>query len=155
MNIAKLIFDVLVLVILVLASVSDIKTRLVPTKYQYALLACSVAHVAYVGFIEKNSVLMLNCILSGVFVFAIYIAMVLIFKTGIGGADTKVTSLMALFLGWQQTICFVIAHCITALAYTGYMSVAKKKKIKSVPLMPFLVAGYVITKIIWALMPLF
>lgn len=142
------IFNLIVLGILVAASVTDIKERKVPPLYQYMLLGTSVTHLLVVLFIEHNWQMALNCLLTGIFTFSLYIILVLIFKAGIGGADTKVTSLMALFLGWKQTLCFIIAHAVVALFYSVFQLRTKGIRVKSVPLMPFLAAGFIITKAI-------
>ena len=148
MDFIRLTFDVLVLLVLVLASITDIKTRIVPPKYQYALAGVTAAHLAFL-FIAKQTGEAIWCLATGALVFAVYIGVFLVFKTGIGGADTKVTSLMAAYLGWPQTIWFILAHAGVVLGYAAFKKIAKKENVKSVPLMPFLAAGYVITRAIW------
>jgi Flp pilus assembly protein protease CpaA len=147
--ISTIILDIAILVILLLASNQDIKTRIVPPKYQIALAVCSVANLIVKFFIVKDTSSALSCLFTGVGLFVIYILFVLIGKGGIGGADTKVSSLMALYLGFQQTILFMIAHCVVALIYTLYRFIKHKEQIKSIPLMPFLAAGFVIVRIIY------
>lgn len=150
LQIVQLIFDFLVLIIIGLASRVDIKTRKVPPAYQASLAICSVGHFL-VTSIMKQSV-QWNYLLTGTFVFAIYIIMVLIFKTGIGGADTKMTSLLALYLGFKETMAMMVAHCISAVVYTLYKLFFKKEKVKSVPLMPYLTIGYIVAKLFsWTL----
>lgn len=146
--IIETIFNIIVLGILSAASVTDIKKRYVPPLYQYMLLGTTIVHMLAVLFIEQNWQMALNCLLSGIFTFAVHIILILIFKTGIGGADTKVTSLMASFLGWKQTIAFIFSHSIVAVVYYIFQFRTKGIKIKSVPLMPFLTAGFIITKAI-------
>jgi prepilin signal peptidase PulO-like enzyme (type II secretory pathway) len=86
--------------------------------------------------------------LAGALMFVIYITLVLIFKTGIGGADTKVSSIMALHLGLANGALLVFTHFIAAMIYAAYMSIVKHKRIASVPLMVFIAIGFAITMII-------
>jgi leader peptidase (prepilin peptidase)/N-methyltransferase len=145
-QIVQLVFDFIVLAILGISSYSDVKTRKVQPIYQIALAVCSVGHFITMSILEHQ--ILWNHLFTGLGVFTIYIAMVLIFKTGIGGADTKMTSLLALYLGFRGTMIMMIAHCVVAILYTIFNKVVFKKTIKSIPLMPFLTAGYVISKII-------
>lgn len=145
--IIQIIFDLIVLGICIPASCVDIKTRKVPPAYQIALGICSLAHFVVLSILEQS--IQWNYLLTGLFVFAIYIAMVLIFKTGIGGADTKMTSLLAFYLGFKESIIMMVSHGIFGIGYTLYRAFFKKEKIKSIPLMPFLTAGYVTAKIFY------
>lgn len=141
-------FDIVALVVLVLASVSDIKTRIVPPVYQYLLAAIAVLHTVYLFALGRTDEVMIS-IGTGLMVFIIYIVLFLIFKSGIGGADTKVTSIMALYLGFGQTIYFILAHAVAAISYALYKRVFKKQIVKSVPLMPYLVIGFIVARVIW------
>ena len=148
-TISTIILDIAVFIILLFASKQDIKSRMVSPKYQIALAVCSTLNLLVKFFIIKDTSGALNCLLTGLGLFVIYIAFVLLGKGGIGGADTKVSSLMASYLGLKQTVIFMISHCVVALIYTIYRFVRHKEQIKSVPLMPFLAAGFVIARIIY------
>lgn len=147
--ILQAVFDLVILIVMLFASKDDIKTRLVPPKYQIALGITSLVHMATMPIVLADWKLFLNYLLTGLFVFTIYIVAVLIFKTGIGGADTKVTSIMASFLGWKQTICFIISHALVAIGLSFFRLKNTGIKTQSVPLMPFLMIGFVITKAIY------
>lgn len=148
-TISTIILDIAIFIILLLASKQDIKTRIVPPKYQIALAICSILNLLIKFFVIKDTSSALNCLLTGLGLFAIYITFVLLGKGGIGGADTKISSLMASYLGLTQTVIFMISHCVVALIYTIYRFVKHKEQIKSVPLMPFLAAGFIIARIIY------
>lgn len=149
--IVQSIFDLVIFVILLFASKADLKTRIVPPKCQIALGITSLLHMVVIPILEKDLMLFLNYLLTGLFVFALYIGAFLIKKGGIGGADTKVTSIMASFLGWKQTICFIVSHSLVAVVLSFVMIAKNGIKIKSVPLMPFLAIGFLITKaLFWA-----
>ena len=74
--------------------------------------------------------------------------MVLIFKKGIGGADTKVSSMMALYLGLVPSVIMVVGHFVSAIIYVVYEKLKNHKYVASVPLMVFIGIGYLITIII-------
>lgn len=148
-TIFTIILDIAVLVILLMASKEDIKTRIVPPKYQIALAVCSGLHLLLKVFIEQDYKGAINCLLTGIGLFAIYIIFVLVGKGGIGGADTKVTSLLALYLGLGQTVILMLTHCIAAIVYTIFRFVKDKIQTKSVPLMPYLAIGYAAARIFY------
>ena len=81
--------------------------------------------------------------------FAIHVILLAIFKTGIGGADAKINSIMALYLGLIQAVIMIVVHAVAALLYVLGMKIAKKKTVASVRLMPFILIGFVVTKVIW------
>ena len=152
------IFDVAVAAILALAALNDAKTRIVRPSLQLSLFAIAVAHfifvlgTAYFGnlsIVKPMDAWMLP--ISGALMFAIYITMVLIFKAGIGGADTKVTSTMALYLGLFPCLIMIISHFVAAIVYVVYEKVKNHRHIASVPLMVFIGIGYAVTLIVkWA-----
>ena len=80
--------------------------------------------------------------------FAIYITLVLIFKKGIGGADTKVSSMMAFYLGLWPSVIMVVGHFLSAIIYVVYEKLKNHKHIASVPLMVFIGIGYLVTLIV-------
>lgn len=154
-NIISAIFDLVVLGIIFFAAKDDAKTRIVRPSIQLTLLGVSVAHFLFVlgtalwGNLE--SVALRDAItlpLSGLLMFAIYITLVLVFKTGIGGADTKVSSIMAMYLGLFPAVIMVVGHFLAAMIYVVYEKVRYNKHIASVPLMVFIGIGYAITLII-------
>lgn len=153
--IIEAIFDLLVGCVITFAAIDDAKTRIVKTKIQLTLLGIAVAHFLFVLVVALTNSLdivnlwsALELPAAGVLMFAIYITLVLIFKTGIGGADTKVSSIMALYLGLFPSIIMVVGHFVSAIFYVVYQKVKNHKHIASVPLMVFIGIGYLITLII-------
>lgn len=150
-NFVELCFDIVVLAVLIFASIDDIKTRIVRPVFQLIILSIAVLHTIF-AFGHYGWRIGITYIATGVLMFLIYIVMLLIFKTGIGGADTKVTSSLALYLGVWPAIIMVLVHGIAGVGYAGFMEVTKKKHVKSVPLMIFLAIGFVAARgLYWAL----
>ena len=144
--ILQIVFDICVLGVCIGASISDIKTRKVPVVYQVLLGICSLSKFIVFSVLEHK--VQWNCLLTGLFVFAIYIGMVLLFKSGIGGADTKMTSLMAFYLGFKSTMIMMVSHGVIGVAYVIYKMLVKYEKVQSIPLMPFLTAGFLIAAVV-------
>lgn len=147
------IFDIIVAMLIAFAAFDDGKTRIVRPSIQWALLGTATAHflfmlyTAYWGNIPAYVTpwSAWELLVAGVLMFTIYITLVLVFKTGIGGADTKVSSIMALYLGIFPSIIMVVGHFVSAIAYVVYEKVRHHKHIASVPLMVFIGIGYLIT----------
>lgn len=150
--IISIIFDLVVGGLILFAALDDGKTRIVRPSIQWGLLGVAVAHflfmlfTAYFGGLDSVQPWdAWQLPLSGVLMFAIYITLVLVFKTGIGGADTKVSSIMALYLGLVNSIIMVVGHFVSAIVYVVYEKIRHNKHIASVPLMVFIFIGYIIT----------
>lgn len=147
--IIQAIFDVIVLGLICAAAKTDGKERIVKPWTQWALLGASIAHFAFIltafltGFEDLALMDVLNYPISGIMMFTIYIVLVLVFKKGIGGADTKVTSIMAFYLGLFPSVIMIIFHFLAAMVYVGYQWVKNKKRIASVPLMIYIGIGYI------------
>lgn len=146
------IFDLIVAGLILFAALDDGKTRIVRPSIQWGLLGAATAHflfmlyTAYWGNLESVKPWdAWQLLLSGVLMFVIYITLVLVFKTGIGGADTKVSSIMALYLGLVPAIIMVVGHFASAIIYVVYEKIRHHKHIASVPLMVFIGIGYLIT----------
>lgn len=150
------IFDLIIGGVLVFAAIDDAKTRIVKPSIQWTLLGVTLAHFLFVlivalthscpDIVDLWSALELP--LAGALMFIIYIVLVLVFKSGIGGADTKVSSIMAFYLGLLPSVIMVVGHFVSAIVYVVYEKLAKHKHVASVPLMVFIGIGYLITLII-------
>lgn len=146
--IIQAVFDIVMLAVLIFAAIGDVKTRIVSPVYQIIILGLAVLHTVFeFVFVGKSEGF--NCLFSGLAMFALYLIMVTIFPGTIGGADTKVTSCLTMYLGMWQTVGLMLYHAASALSYTVYMKLAKHKTIVSVPLMLYLAIGFTATKITW------
>ncbi len=149
------IFDLAMGGILVFAAIDDVKTRIVKPWIQYTILGISVSHFLFVLFADLFSGIAeitwwdwAELLFAGALMFTIYIALVLIFKKGIGGADTKVSSMMAFYLGVWPSVIMVVGHFLSAIIYVVYEKLKNHKHIASVPLMVFIGIGYLVTLIV-------
>lgn len=144
-------FDAAVLVIMILAAVDDGKTRTVRPGYQWALLAAALLHLVFEFAAYPRDVWNhgMHCVLGGVLMFAVYITAFLVQPSGQGGADTKVTSLVALFTGLRQAILTMVFHAVAALGYRAWYKRKYGKRVASVPLMVLIAIGYSATKILF------
>lgn len=151
--IISVIFDVIIAALIGFAAFDDGKTRIVRPGIQWALLGTATAHflfMLYTAYWGNLPELVTpwdawELLVSGILMFTIYITLVLVFKTGIGGADTKVSSIMAFYLGLIPSIIMVVGHFASAIIYVVYEKVRHHKHIASVPLMVFIGIGYIIT----------
>lgn len=153
--IIEAIFDFIIGGVLVFAAIDDAKTRIVKPSIQWTLLGVTLAHFLFVlivalthSYPDINLWSALELPLAGALMFIVYIVLVLVFKSGIGGADTKVSSIMAFYLGLVPSVIMVVGHFVSAIVYVVYEKLAKHKHVASVPLMVFIGIGYLITLII-------
>lgn len=140
--ILQALFDAAMLTVLIFAAISDGKTKKVPWWSIWTSLGIAVVHTVFVfgHFGIKEGFLHLG---TGVLMAAIYLIMVIAFKgNGIGGGDSKMTSIVALYLGLWPTVAMMVVHYIAVIIYKTYMSKVKHKTIKSVRLMIFLGIGF-------------
>lgn len=142
------ILDLIVLAIMIYASIDDVKTRYVKPRFQISLLVIAVINLGFQFFAFPGDIWghAMSCLLSGIGMFVLYITLVLVFKSGIGGADTKVSSTMALYLGLSESIIMMLMHLVAALGYSAFSKAVMKKHVASVPLMIFILIGYVVAR---------
>lgn len=145
--IVKIIFDVIICGIMVYASIDDIKTRTVKPVFQIAVAVVSLLHLIYT-FVFVSATTGLYLLAAGALLFVIYFIMYEIFKGGIGGADIKVSAVLAMYLGLLPAVVMVVGHTVAALVYKYYMKFAKHKYVERVALMPFLFAGFIMAEIV-------
>ena len=146
------VFDLMIAALITIAALDDAKTRIVRPSLQLSLLGVAFAHFIFVLCVALSGTLetvtlwdALELPLAGILMFAIYITLVLVFKTGIGGADTKVSSIMALHLGVSLSVVMVVGHFVSAIVYVVYEKIKHNRHIASVPLMVFIGIGYLLT----------
>ena len=140
-QIVQLVLDILLFGVLVFSAIDDVKTRIVKPVFQWITLGLAIIEVVF-AFGHYGWLASVIHIATGVGMFVIHIAMVLIFKAGIGGADTKMTSMLSLYLGVWPAVIMVVTHSITGILYAAFGTMLTKKRIKSVPLMAFLLIGF-------------
>ena len=153
-------FDLAVLGIMIATAIQDWKTKIVNPKLQWSLFAVSCSYATYVliagsttgdpGIINGFPWTGIWLIVSGILMFTIHCAIAKFSGgKGIGGADAKVTSIMAMYLGLIQAVIMTVVHSISALIYKFYRYARYKETVVSVRLMPFILIGYIAVKTVW------
>ena len=135
-------FDVLFLIVLFAAGISDIRTRTVSNWYSIVLLALALGRM----FLDR----------SFGHIFGILPALLILFicyrpgtGRGIGGADVKVMASAGIYLGLYQTFIMLTLACALALLCEGMKKVFKwiksnppnKPLHSSIPLCAWLAVG--------------
>ena len=122
------------LLLLLAASVTDLKKRVVPD-----LLCMLIALSAAISFRPEQ--------LWGIFI-AIPFLLAAVFCGGMGGGDIKLMAAAGLVMGLSAGIFATIVGLSLVLAYSVIVKICKKTQVIAVPLVPFLsvgcVAGYLI-----------
>lgn len=121
--------------ILMYASISDIRRREVPD-FIWAMIVI----LAFVGFESAN---LPSMIIGALAVFVPQLAVSVIRPTrAIGGADIKISTALAFMLGVERGLCSMIIGLVTAVITMFIVRKITKTGIsKAFPLMPFLAAG--------------
>ena len=122
------------LLLLLAASVTDLKKRVVPD-----LLCMLIALSAAISFRPEQ--------LWGIFI-AIPFLLAAVFCGGMGGGDIKLMAAAGLVMGLSAGIFATIVGLSLVFAYSVIVKICKKTQVIAVPLVPFLsvgcVAGYLI-----------
>lgn len=130
---------------LLLAGISDFKTREVSDSYSYIILVLSLVKAV---FFEAD---VIDMLLGGIVVFLPY--MIVAIKTGgIGGADIKLSAAVGLLVGFNNIIPIVILSYSLLFAFAGVYRAVAKKPFMQIPYICFLAValyGFFIFKIIF------
>ncbi len=113
--------------LLLAASVMDLKKRIVPD-----LLCLLIALTAAISFRPGQ--------LWGIII-ALPFLLAAVFCGGMGGGDIKLMAAAGLVLGLPSGIFATILGLSLVLAYSLFMKICKKTQVTAVPLVPFLSAG--------------
>ena len=115
------------LLLLLAASVTDIKKRVVPD-----LLCMLIALTAAISFHPEY--------VWGIFI-ALPFLLAAVFYGGMGGGDIKLMAAAGLVLGLPAGIAATIVGLSLVLVYSVLFKICKKTQVIAVPLVPFLSAG--------------
>lgn len=129
--------EILTLTILILASITDIKTREVPEKYQLALLL-----LILFNFQTEN--------LWGLLI-AIPFFIAFCLTDGMGGGDWKLITLLSVLFGFYRTLAIAGIGC--SIFIIGAM-IAQRRRGKAKMLFPFvpsITAGYIAALVLEAI----
>ena len=128
------------ILILLYASISDIEERKVPNHISIQLLLLGLANLGMKSLIMHA--------ISGAAIFVFIFIAAMIANGKIGGADVKIISACAFFLGLQPTIIGLICGLFFAVVITLILQKTKKTDDKKLPLVPYLASGFLISYIV-------
>lgn len=117
----------LYLTILIIGSVYDFKYRKIPNYVHLLTLFLCLIN--------------LNIKLDGFILFIILLALVIFTNFNIGGGDIKFIGATGLLFGLRDTILITTIGIFAMLIYYIIIKIIKRKCIKSLPFLPFLLIG--------------
>jgi leader peptidase (prepilin peptidase)/N-methyltransferase len=123
----------IILLILIVESVEDIRKREIP---QVLWIAVGIA--GCINFKAAN--------LAGIgLALPFFIAAMLTKGKGMGGGDIKLIAALGFAIGPAKTFVCIVLCLVSVLLFTFTVRVIKGNKLETVPLVPFLTAGYIVT----------
>ena len=129
--------DVLVLVMLILCSISDLWRRGV---YTWILIAMSILLAPYCLFYCQSD---LVSVLAGMGVGLVFLLVSHFSKEAIGYADSWLILLLGGYLGLQRVVTLLtIAFMLTGLVGLVGLTIQKLKRASTIPFIPFLTVAY-------------
>ena len=146
-SVISLLLDVVFLLIAYVAVICDIKEKRIPNKLVLALLI-SWLLVLLPQFLLRREVAVqlmlyggLGFLINGVLLLLVYY----ISRKALGGGDVKLMTVAGLFLGPPILNAMLYGSVIAAIVSIVLILTKKMNKKDSIPLIPFLYAGIVIT----------
>jgi leader peptidase (prepilin peptidase)/N-methyltransferase len=127
----------LITVVLLVASVTDLRDRVVPNRLTLGAAAAGLALAGFQGLPELAARLA-----AGVFVAAPLLAVSLARPEGLGMGDVKLVSVLGIFMGWQA-VPAMLGGCLLAAMAGALFSLGSRRPPSEValPLVPFLAIG--------------
>lgn len=136
-KVRQMIKEMLILIILLSASITDIRRKEVPVIYQVLLLCL----VPFCFSIEN---------IRGVLIAVpFFIAAILTDK--IGGGDFKIIALLGILIGLSKVFWTVVIGCVIFIISSLIIGKCKGQKNTLYPFIPALTTGYIITLILEAI----
>lgn len=128
--------------ILIFASVCDIKSQTVPDIFPVLLLAAGITSAVVVPVPALSSRLI------GLFIVSAPLFLISMVTDGFGGADIKLASVCGLILGAKNIVlAFFIAIILAAIFGSAYVYARKVKLKTRIPFVPFISAGVIVAAI--------
>lgn len=123
-------------IVLILASIADIKTKIVPDKY-------FVIGTIFISIYRLFKTNFLYYLFSALGVFAVLTVLYFLTDEGIGGADVKIYIPIALTLGFEKSFGSLFFGAIFGIIYFIYLYI-KREDIRKYQLafLPFILLGY-------------
>lgn len=132
---------IVLLIILTIASISDIKTMTVPLDLWLIPIVAKALYLMYAG--QKQHVLFQNTmeelfICLGIAIVTFLVFVIMSFLSNLGGADALLFTSIAFVLEYYVIYCALFSF-LFVLPYTGYLFWKKEKK--EYPFVPYMLAG--------------
>ena len=130
-----------VLIMLIICSITDIKYRYVDLRVIFICLAVSLLFKEGWPVSSWSAKEFIICFLPGIFMFLTG----RIFRGSIGEGDTCLILASGIMAGFSDTLFFLFLGFFFAFLYGIVILLLKKQAdIKSLPFVPFLLAGYIV-----------
>ena len=130
------------------ASVMDVKERRVPNKLVLAILGAWIAIMLPQLFYRTDEaiVMILDASLGAISAGVLFLLVYFVSRKGLGGGDVKLMTVMGLYFGLSNIMTVMLIGSVAA-ALAGLILISMKKiGLKdSIPLVPFLYVGMVVT----------
>ena len=138
----------LLIVLSYVAMVYDINTKRIPNILVLSMVACWLLIFVPMMFIDtENGIRLLADSMYGLLIGGgIFLLVYLISRKGLGGGDVKFMAAAGLYLGFAETLPVILYGTVIA-AFVGLVLIFIKKigRKDTMPLVPFLFAGIIIT----------
>lgn len=142
-DIIFIIFDVIYIILLTTASVTDIKYRKIPNKINIIILLLalikSIIQLALFGSKDIFSSL------AGFTVALIFVGIPYLLHDNMGAGDLKLSAFSGIYLGFYHTLTLLAVSYISCAIFAAVINVfkriTKKPKITTLPFAPFVLFG--------------
>jgi leader peptidase (prepilin peptidase)/N-methyltransferase len=134
--------------VLLFASISDIKIRVVPQYVHLIIIGLALIRIAYILITHQNTTQLIDMGVGLVAILAIMIAGLLLSHNRLGGADIKLMAVCGLLLGVTITLTGIFLGAVLSVVINvAYDSITKKSFQSSFPLIPYLSMGVIIATV--------
>ncbi|NFE18712.1 peptidase A24 [Clostridium botulinum] len=130
-------------VLLSICSIYDLKKGEIENYWSYILGAIGVIHSIFNNELKNNFYAALVIFIA---LYSVYIFSALIGKYGLGGADVRILTVLALSMGYNILSIIIISSFLNSI-YILFKSLFTRQKLNSIctKYVPFILVGYIIT----------
>ncbi|MHB8288731.1 MAG: prepilin peptidase [Acidimicrobiales bacterium] len=135
--------------LLVAATVVDARMRIVPVRFVYPTLVATLVVLPLASVLDHSSSSLVHAAIGGASAFGFFFLVHFIYPDGLGFGDVRLAFLIGVYLGWLgEAYVFVglaLSFVFAAVAGLWLVIFRGQGRKSSVPLVPFLAAGSLIT----------
>ncbi|ACQ51170.1 peptidase A24 (plasmid) [Clostridium botulinum] len=138
-----IILYIIVPVLLFICSIYDLKKGEIENYWSYILGAVGIIYSIFVNQFKSNFCAALIIFIA---LYSVYIFSALIGKYGLGGADVRILTALALSIGYN-ILSIIIISSVLNIIYILFKSLFTRQKLNSIctKYVPFILVGYTIT----------